>query len=65
MLLQWWQGEGGSTVEKNTGKAGWVEEERKGLEEYFKYFIFKKFPVKKHSSCAFLWVRDTICGASG
>lgn len=31
---------GGMQGEKNTGKAQWVEEERKGLEEYFKYFIF-------------------------
>lgn len=30
----------GGAVEKKTGKAGWVEEERKGLEEYFKHFIF-------------------------
>lgn len=31
---------GGGAVEKSTGKAGWVEEERKGLEEYLKHFIF-------------------------
>lgn len=31
---------GGCALEKSTGKTGWVEEERKELEEYFKYFIF-------------------------
>lgn len=30
----------GDAVEKSTGKAVWVEEERKGLEEYLKNFIF-------------------------
>lgn len=40
-------------MEKSTGKAGWVEEERKGLEEYFKYFIFKKFPVKNTMAVPF------------
>lgn len=38
MALQW-KGQV-RAVDKSTGKAGWVEEERRGQEEYFKYFIF-------------------------
>lgn len=49
MALQWWRG----AVENSSGKAGWVEEERKGLKEYVKSFILKKFSVKNAMAVPF------------